>query len=64
MVGYIAMERALLIREKNGQSGTHEERLKILEEAKKYPVIDGKDYDLDIRISGLKQEIASFEKRS
>ena len=64
MVGYISMEMALLIREKNGQSGTYEKRLKILEEAKKYPVIDGKDYDLDSRISDLKQKTANFEKRS
>jgi hypothetical protein len=38
-----------------------EERLMILEEAKKFPVIDGKDFDLDRRIIDLKKEIANLE---
>jgi len=61
--GYIGMEMALSIREMNGQAPAHEERLKILEDAKKYPVIDGKDFDLDRRISHLKEEIANLEIR-
>ena len=62
-IGYIAMEMAFSIREMNGQAAAHEERLKILEDAKKYPVIDGKDCDLDRRISYLKQEIANLEAK-
>jgi hypothetical protein len=62
-VGYIGMEMALSIREMNGQASTHEERLKILEDAMKYPVIDWKNFDLDKRISHLKQEIADLAKK-
>ncbi len=57
-IGYIGLEMAFSIREKNGQVSAKEERLKILEEAKNYPVIDGSDYDLDSRISDLREEIS------
>ena len=40
-----------------------EERLKILEEAKKIPVIDGKDSDLARRIFDLKKEITNLEAK-
>ena len=40
-----------------------EERLEILEEAKKFPVIDGKNFDLDRRIFNLKNEIANLEAK-
>ncbi len=64
VVGYIAMEMAFSIRERNGQTAADKERLKILEDAKNYPVIDGENYDLDRRISSLKQEIANLEAKS
>ncbi len=64
MVGYIAMETALSIGEKNGQTGNREKKLKLLEAAKNYPVIDGDDYDLDRRIAYLKEEIVKFGKMS
>jgi len=62
-IGYIGMEMALSIRKMNGQAPAHEERLKILEDAKKYPVIDGENFDLESRISYLKEEIANLEIR-
>ena len=63
MVGYIGMEMALSIRKMNDEALALEERLKILEEAKKFPVIDGKDYDLDRRIFDLKKEIGNLEAK-
>ena len=63
MVGYIGMEMALSIRKMNDEVLALEERLKILEEAKKFSVIDGKDYDLDRRIFDLKKEIANLEAK-
>lgn len=62
-IGYIGMEMALSIRKMNGQAPAHEERLKILEDAKNYPVIDGENFDLESRISYLKKEIANLEIR-
>jgi len=53
VMGYIGMETAYHIKEKNGDQEAHKQRLKILEQAKNYPVIDGDDYDLDKRISWL-----------
>ncbi|MDA3896513.1 MAG: SEC-C metal-binding domain-containing protein [Desulfobacteraceae bacterium] len=61
--GYIGMEIAFSIRELNGQAPAHVERLKILEDAKKYPVIDGESFDLDSRISHLKKEMANLETK-
>lgn len=63
MVGYIGMEMALSIRKRDDEALALEERLKILEEAKKFPVIDGKDCDLDRRIVDLKKEIANLEAK-
>jgi hypothetical protein len=54
---------ALSIRKMNDKALALEERLKILEEAKKFPVIDGKNYDLDERIFDLKKEIANLEAK-
>lgn len=63
MVGYIGMEMALSIKKMNDEALALEERLKILEEAKKFPVIDGKNFDLDRRIFDLKKEIANLEAK-
>ena len=63
VVGYIAMEMAFSIRKMNGHTAADEDLLKILEDANNYPVIDGESYDLDRRISFLKQEIANFEAK-
>jgi len=63
MVGYIGMEMALSIRKMSDEALALEERLKIFKEAKKFPVIDGKDYDLDRRIFYLKKEIANLEAK-
>ena len=63
MVGYIGMEMALSIRKMDDEALALEERLKILEEAKQFPVIDGKDFDLDRRIVDLKKEIANLEAK-
>ncbi|WP_413911444.1 YecA family protein [Desulfobacula sp.] len=63
MAGYIGMEMVLSIKKMSDEALTLEERLKILEGAKKIPVIDGKDYDLDRRIFDLKKEIANLEAK-
>jgi len=63
MVGYIGMEMALSIKKMNDEALALEERLNILEEAKKFPVIDGKNFDLDRRIFDLKKEIANLEAK-
>jgi len=55
--GYIGMEMALSVRELNGLTPAHKERLQILEEAKNYPVIDGDGYSLNARIDDLKAQI-------
>jgi len=53
----IGMEMALSVRELNGLTPAHKERLQILEEAKNYPVIDGDGYSLNARIDDLKAQI-------
>jgi hypothetical protein len=63
MVGYIGMEMALSIKKTKDEALALEERLKILEEAKKFPVIDGKNFDLDRRIFDLKKEIVNLETK-
>ena len=57
--GYIAMETALFIREKADQKITCADRLRILEEARDYPVIDGENFGLNERITYLKKECKS-----
>jgi hypothetical protein len=57
------MEMALSIKKTNDEALALEERLKILEEAKKFPVIDGKNFDLDRRIIDLEKEIAKLEAK-
>ncbi len=59
-VGYVGMEIALSMRKMNDKAPALEERLKIMEDAKKFPVIDGEVYDLDRRIFDLKKEIADI----
>lgn len=56
-IGYIGMDMAVSIRKMDNEISALEERLKILEEAKNIPVIDGEGYDLDSRISHLKEMI-------
>ncbi|MFH1152497.1 MAG: SEC-C metal-binding domain-containing protein [Pseudomonadota bacterium] len=63
MVGYIGMEMALSIRKMDDEALALEKRLKILEEAKEFPVIDGEDFDLDRRIVDLKKEKANLEAK-
>lgn len=63
MVGYIGMEMALSIRKMDDEALALIKRLKILEEAKEFPVTDGKDFDLDRRIVDLKKEIANLEAK-
>ena len=63
MIGYIGMEMAISIKKMNDEALALEERLKILEEAKKFPVIDGENFDLDRRIFDLKKEIANIEAK-
>ena len=63
MIGYIGMEMAISIKKMNDEALALEERLNILEEAKKFPVIDGENFDLDRRIFDLKKEIANIEAK-
>jgi len=51
------------IKKMNDEALALGERLKILEEAKKFPVIDGKNFDLDRRIFDLKKEMANLEAK-
>jgi hypothetical protein len=53
----------LSIKKMSNEAQALEERLMILEAAKKFPVIDGEDYDLDRRIFDLKKEIANLEAK-
>lgn len=63
VIGYIGMEMAISIRKMDDEASALEERLKILEKAKDFPVIDGEDFDLDRRISDLKKELANLEAK-
>lgn len=63
MIGYIGMDMAISIRKMDDEKSALEERLTILEKAKDFPVVDGKDFDLDRRISDLKKEIANLEAK-
>lgn len=58
--GYVGMEQVISYRKKEPKNINLEERLNILKNAEAFPVIDGKDYDLDLRIKELEREVKAY----
>jgi hypothetical protein len=55
--GYVGMEIALSYRTRNGRPPAYAEQLQILEKARQNRVVDGDEYDLNLRIRDLRTMI-------
>lgn len=58
--GYVGMEQVLSFQEERNSQEILKERLKILKKANDFPVIDGQDYDLTIRIEDLERSLTEL----
>jgi len=59
--GYIGMDTVIAIKPSVDKQLKLKERLQILEQARNYPVINGDDYDLNMRIDDLKKELQTLK---
>lgn len=62
--GYVMLVNVMSLRKHNGRDVSIEEQLKVLEQAKAYPVVDGEDYGLSDRIAKLKAGLKNRKQAS
>lgn len=55
--GYIGLEQVLSFQENSNSQDILKERLNILKKANDFPVVDGHDYDLIVRIEDLEEDL-------